>query len=70
MRYPDFPFTVAVIVAVPVLSARTSPFASTVATLVLLEDQVIGEDAERDGLNTTDVVDVVPAGIKRTWEPR
>jgi hypothetical protein len=38
---PDFPSLVAVIVADPVATAVTSPFASTVAAAVLLEDHVI-----------------------------
>jgi hypothetical protein len=38
---PDFPSLVAVIVAVPVATAVTSPFASTVADAVLLEAHVI-----------------------------
>jgi hypothetical protein len=50
-----------VIVAVPAFRALTSPVASTLATLGLLLDHVIAVVAERAGVNTTDVGDVVPA---------
>jgi len=60
----DFPFTVAVITAVPRLTARTVPFESTRTTFELLLDQDKFDVAERAGLNITDVFDMVPTCIK------
>ena len=61
----DFPFTVAVITALPRFTARTVPFESTRTTFGLLLDHVKFVVAERAGLNTTDVVDTAPANSKR-----
>lgn len=65
VRLADLPDTDAVMVAVPLPTAVTSPDVFTVATAVLLLVQFVTGGGEEEGANTTVVCDVVLAVIAK-----
>jgi hypothetical protein len=70
VRLADLLLTDAVIVAVPLPTAVTSPDAFTVATAVLLLVQFVTGTAEEEGVNATVVCDVVLTVIAKVLGER